>query len=54
MKQFEKVVMILGAVVACSNPVEPRQKLMEDPPIRIDPTPSQSGLQLNQPQTDNP
>ena len=46
MKRLVKAILIIGAAVACTNPVEP-QKFMGDPPIRIDPAPNSSGFQVN-------
>ena len=47
MKQLVKVILIVGAAAACTNPVGPDQKFMGDPPIRIDPAPHPSGFQVN-------
>ena len=47
MKQLVKVILIVGIAAACTNPVEPEQKLMGDPPLRIDPSPQPSGFQVN-------
>lgn len=50
MRHVVKVALILGIAAACSNPVEPSQKFMGDPPVRIDPAPNQTGFQLSSPQ----
>jgi len=49
MRAFLKVILIVGVAAACTNPVEPGQKFMGDPPIRIDPNPKPSGFQVNHP-----
>ena len=54
MKRFIQVILIVGAAAACSNPVEPAQKFMADPPLRIDPTPKPSGFQLNHTSINHP
>lgn len=48
MRRVVTAIFILGAAMACSNPVEPTQKLMGDPPGRIDPAGKPSGFQVNQ------
>ena len=46
MKHLVKVILIVGAVAACTNPVAPAQKFMGDPPGRVDPSPKPSGFQV--------
>ncbi|HJQ11691.1 MAG TPA: hypothetical protein VJ840_11740 [Gemmatimonadaceae bacterium] len=43
-----KLILLVAAATACTNPVEPSQKFMGDPPVRIDPAPGQGGFQLSQ------
>jgi len=47
MKRLVMAILILGAAVACTNPVAPTQKFMGDPPVRIDPSGKPSGFQVN-------
>ena len=54
MKRLIKVLLIVGAAAACSNPVEPAQKFMGDPPGRIDPAPQPSGFQINHTSINHP
>jgi hypothetical protein len=54
MKRLLKVILILGVAAACTNPVEPRQKFMGDPPGRIDPAPTPSGFQVSHPAVAHP
>ena len=54
MRRVVQLILLVGAAVACSNPVEPSQKFVGDPPIRIDPAPIQSGLQVNPMQASHP
>ncbi len=48
MRRVVTAILILGAAVACTNPVAPAQKFMGDPPVRIDPAGKPSGFQVNQ------
>jgi hypothetical protein len=47
MKRILMGILIVSAAAACTNPVEPGQKFMGDPPGRIDPSPKPSSFQIN-------
>jgi hypothetical protein len=54
MRWVLQLILVVGAAAACSNPVEPSQKFMGDPPIRIDPAPIHSGFQASPAQARHP
>lgn len=54
MRRLVQLILVVGAAVACSNPVEPSQKFMGDPPIRVDPMPVHSGFQASPTQASHP
>ncbi|HJP58706.1 MAG TPA: hypothetical protein VJ865_01855 [Gemmatimonadaceae bacterium] len=54
MMRLVQLILVVGAVVACGNPVGPSEKFMGDPPIRIDPAPIHSGFQVNPAQASHP
>ena len=47
MKRLLMGILIVSVAAACTNPVEPGQKFMGDPPGRIDPVGKPSGFQIN-------